>query len=111
MLVLYRAAAETFRDLSFGQPPDEGLSPGGRVINRDRAEQVLQSLPDHQLAALATRFANRVIDLSEGAGAAQDLHDFVALFLHAVRDQGAREGIVSGSISRHSKRLADPDFW
>jgi hypothetical protein len=111
MLVLYRAAAETIRDWSPDNSPEEELSQGGRVINRDQAERVLRSVADRPLAVLTTRFANRVIALSEAAADAQDLNYYVELFLHAVRDERAIEGIVSGSISRHSKRLRDPDFW
>src|SRR5579883_437029 len=64
MLVLYRAAAETFRDWSPGQSMDEKLAQGGRVINRDKAERALRSPANRPLAGLATRFANRVIVLS-----------------------------------------------
>ena len=87
------------------------LSPGGRVINRERAEQELRSIADPQLAALATRFANWVIALSESTETTQDLVYFVELFVSAVRDKRVIEGILSGSISRHSKELADPDLW
>jgi hypothetical protein len=111
MLVLYRAAAETFREWSPGHSLDEELSQGGKVINRDRAERVLQSLADHELAALAIKFANRVIALSDSSPVAQDLNYYVELFLNSVQDERVVEGIVSGSISRHSKRLTDPDFW
>jgi hypothetical protein len=111
MLFLYRAAAETFRDWSPEHSPEDELSQGGRVINRDQAERALRSLADRPLAVLATRFANRVIALSEAAADPQDLNYYVELFLHAVRDERAIEGIVSGSISRHSRCLRDPDFW
>jgi hypothetical protein len=111
MLVLYRSAAETFRDWSPGQSTDEELARGGRVIHRDQAERALRSLADRELAALATRFANRVIALAETASAAQDLNYYVELFLRSMQDKGVMEGIASGSISRHSKRLTDPDFW
>src|SRR5438876_5075629 len=73
MLVLYQAAAATFRDWTPGLSPHGELSRGGRVINREQAEQRLQSIAAPQLAALATRFANRVIALSEAAAAPQDL--------------------------------------
>ena len=89
----------------------EELSQGGRVINREQAEERLLAIADSQLAALATRFANRVIASSEAADAPQDLSYFVELFLRAVQDKRVIEGIVSGSISRHSRQLTDPDFW
>jgi hypothetical protein len=111
MLVLYQAAAETFRDLTLEKSNHEKLSQRGRIINREQAEKNLRSLADPQLAALATRFANRVIDLSESATDAQDLNYYVQLFLRSVQDKGVIEGIVSGSISRHSKRLVNPDLW
>jgi hypothetical protein len=111
MLVLYQAAAATFRDWTPGMSPREELSQGARVINREQAEQRLLSIADPQLAALATRFTNRVIALSESAAASQDLDYYVELFLRSVSDERVIEGIVSGSISRHSNQLADPDFW
>src|SRR5262249_31391056 len=74
MLVLYQAAAATFRDWTPDLSHQEELSHRGRVINREQAKLKLQSIADPQLAALATRFANRVIDLSEAADAAQDLN-------------------------------------
>ena len=111
MLVLYQAAAATFRDWSPGVSPREELSRGGRIINREQAEAKLGSLADPQLAALASRFVNRVIALSEAAAIPQDLAYYLELFLRSVHDQRVIEGIVSGSVSRHSKQLADPDFW
>src|SRR5437016_8470615 len=48
MLVLYQAAAATFRDWVPGMSPQEEFSRGGRVINRERAEQRLLSLADPQ---------------------------------------------------------------
>src|SRR5438132_305052 len=111
MLVLYQAAAATFRDWTPGVSQHEALSQGGRVINREPAEQRLLILADPELSALAIRFANRVIGFSEAAAAAQDLNYYVELFLRSVQDNRVIEGIVSGSISRHSKQLADPDFW
>ena len=111
MLVLYQAAAATFRDWTPGPWHHEQLSQGGRVINREQAEQKLLAIADPQLAALATRFVNWVIASSEAADAPQDLDYFVELFLRAVQDKGVIEGIVNGSISRHSRQLTDPDFW
>jgi hypothetical protein len=111
MLVLYQAAAATFRDWTPGMSHREELSQGGRVINREQTEQRLLSVADPQLAALATRFANRVIAFSEAADVAQDLNYYIELFLRSVQDKRAIEDIMDGSISRHSKQLADPDFW
>lgn len=111
MLILYQAAAATFRDWTPGASQIEELCPGGRLINREQAEQKLRRIANPMLAALATRFANRVIDQSNAAAAEQDLNYYVELFLHAVQDQRVIEGILSGSISRHSKLLSDPDFW
>ena len=111
MLVLYQAAAATFRDWTPGTSHPEPLSQVGRIVNREQAQQRLLSLADPELARLATRFANRVITLSELAEAAQDLDFYVELFLRSVQDTRVIEGILSGTISKHSKQLADPDFW
>ena len=111
MLVLYQAAAAAFRDWTPGTSPPEELGRGGRIINREQAEQKLLSTADAELAALAIRFANRVIALSDGATAAQDLDYYVELFLHAAQDKRVLDGIMNGSISRHAKQLSDPDFW
>jgi hypothetical protein len=111
MLVLYQAAAATFRDWAPGISPGEQLSTGGGVINKEQAERRLLSIADSQLAELATRFANRVIASSGAAAAAQDLNYYVELFLRAIENKRVIEGIVSGSISRHHKQLADPDLW
>lgn len=111
MLVLYQAAASTFRDWAPGRSHKEDLSLGGRVLNREQARQRLVSLEDPELAALATRFANRVIAYSEKAADEQDLNYYLELFLRSFHDKRAIDGIVSGSISRRSKQLSDPDFW
>jgi hypothetical protein len=111
MLVLYQAAAATFRNWAPGRWHHEELSQGGRVINREQVEAGLLAIADPQLAALATRFANQVMALSDSSAAPQDLSYFVELFLRSVQDTRVIEGIMSGSISRHSKQLADPDFW
>ena len=111
MLILYQAAAATFRDWAPGASPVEDLRPGGRLVNREQAEQKLRLIANPILVALATRFSNRVIDLSNAAAAEQDLDYYVELFLRAVQDQRVIEGILSGSISKHSKLLSDPDFW
>jgi hypothetical protein len=111
MLVLYQAAAETFRDWSPDHSPDLALAQGGRVINRDQAERVLRSLLDQDLAALAVRFVNRAIALSASSSAPQDLSYYLELFLDSVQDKGVVEAIMSGSISSDAKRLTDPNFW
>src|SRR5713101_6335099 len=59
MLVLYQAAAATFRDWTPGTSHHEELSQVGRIVNREQAQQRLVSLADPELARLATRFANR----------------------------------------------------
>jgi hypothetical protein len=111
MLVLYQAAVATFRDWAPKKGQRENLSPGGRVINREQAQQRLLSIADPEAAALASRFANRVIALSTAAAVEQDLNYFVRLFLLSVQDKRVIDGIVSGSISKQSKQLADPDLW
>jgi hypothetical protein len=111
MLVLYQAAAATFRDWTPGMSHPEEPSQGGRLINRKQAEQRLQSIADPKLAALATRFANRVSALSNAAAAEQDLNYYVELFLRAVEDQRVIDDIVNGAISRHAKQLPDPNYW
>jgi hypothetical protein len=111
MLVLYQAAAATFRDWVPGARHLEELSETGRVMNRQQAKHKLLSITDPELAALATRFANQVSALAGKAAAEQDLHYYVELFLRAVDDKRVIDGIMSGAISRHSKQLCDPDFW
>jgi hypothetical protein len=110
MLVLYRAAAATFRDWTPGIPHEE-LAQGEHVLNRERVEERLLSITDPQLAALTTRFANRVMVLSSNAAAAQDLAYYVELFLRSLEDKRVIVGILNGSISRHSRELGDPDLW
>lgn len=111
MLILYKAAAATFRDWAPSTSPREELSRGGRIINREQAEQRLLSITDPEVAALTTRFANRVTALSDAAAAEQDLNYYVELFLRSVQDKQVIDGIMDGSISRHSQQLSDPDFW
>src|SRR5712691_3773212 len=62
MLVLYQAAAATFKDWNPRMPRGE-LSAGGRVINWEEARQRLLAVNDQEVAALATRFANQVCAL------------------------------------------------
>ncbi len=111
MLILYQAAAATFRTWTAGSCRREQLAPGGRVMNQQQAEQKLRSVQDPELAALASRFANQVITLSAQAETEQDLDYYVALFLRSVTDKQVIAGILSGEISRHSRRLSDPDGW
>ncbi len=111
MLVLYQAAAATFRAWAPDANQREELLESGRVINRESARQKLQSITDPEVAALATRFANQVIALSAGAAENQDLCYYVELFLRAVEDKRVIDGIMTGAISRRSKELSDPDFW
>jgi hypothetical protein len=111
MLVLYQAAAATFRDWVPGACHHEEISDTGRVINRQLAQQKLLSVADPELAALATRFANHVIARADSAAAEQDLSYYVELFLRAVQDKRVIDGIMSGAISRDSKQVTDPDSW
>lgn len=110
MLILYQAAAATFKN-GVGCTKGEALSKDGQVTNWEQAKQRLESVEDQDLAALATRFANHVIALSNKAAAEQDLNYFVELFLRSMADRQVIENIVSGEISRHKARLADPDYW
>ena len=111
MMVLYQAAAATFHGWVPGVWHHEELFLDGHVINFDQAKRKLRLLADPEMAALATRFANRVIAFSEQAAVAQDLNYCVELFLCSLRDKQVIDGIVSGSISRQSKQLCDPDYW
>jgi hypothetical protein len=111
MLVLYQAAAATFRDWTSAPARAEVLSEGGRVLNREQARQRLLSIPEKQLAALATRFANQVIALSEQAATEQDLEYCVEWFLRGIQDNRVINGILSGSISKQARQLSDPDYW
>src|SRR5438552_8898155 len=103
ILVLYQAAAATFCDWAPGTSHEEELSEDGHVMNRQQAKQRLLSIADPELAALATKFANRVITLAGNAAAEQDLNYYLELFLRSLNDKRVIDGIVSGSISRHSK--------
>jgi hypothetical protein len=111
MLVLYQAAAATFRNWTLGTSRSEELSCGRRVLNQDQAKQRLKSISDPELAALATRFANQVIALSEAAAAEQDLNYYVELFLRCAQDKRVVDGIMNGSISRESRQLTDVNLW
>jgi hypothetical protein len=111
MLILYKAAAATFTDWKPGETEPETLDQGSRAINWQQAKERLQSIPDAELAALATRFANRVLELSDAATAEQDLNYCVELFLRGVRDKHVLNNIANGSISKDSKMLTDLDLW
>jgi hypothetical protein len=111
MLLLYQAAAATFRDWVGGIAQPEDLACEGRIVNRELAMRKLKALADPELAALATRFANRVIALSNQSAADQDLNYYVELFLRSFQDKRVIDGVVSGSIARRNRELADPDFW
>lgn len=111
MLVLYRAAAATFEDWPSRLAVPDELYHGGHVINWEKAKTKLHSVNDPEIAALATRFANLVIGLSENSASEQDLNYFVELFLRSLEDKRVIEAIASGSIAKHSKQLSNPDFW
>jgi hypothetical protein len=112
MLILYQAAAATFRDWKLGAPACcRELSHGGRVINREQAKHRLDSIPNSETSALATMFANQVISLSDNAATEQDINYFVELFLRCVEDKQIFESIMNGSISRDSKHLTDINTW
>src|SRR5258708_22828143 len=61
MLVLYQAAAATFKNWVPGPSQRESLARGDRVLNWEVARQRLLLVTEEELAALATRFANQVI--------------------------------------------------
>ncbi len=111
MLLLYQAAAATFRDWPVGAPGHEELSHGGRVINREQAKQRIESVSDPEVTDLVTRFANQVIALSETTAAEQDLNYYVELFMRCVQQKRVLDGIVNGSISRASHELTDVNLW
>jgi hypothetical protein len=111
MLILYQAAAATFKDWAPEADIRGRLLPGGRVINREHAWQHLQSVQDPERAALATKFANQVIALSAQSATEQDLLYYVELFLRSIADKRVIERILSGEISRNDNRLSDPDYW
>jgi hypothetical protein len=111
MLLLYQAAAATFRDWPRGVSHREELSADGRVINREQAKQRLETIRDPEIVDLVTRFANQVIALSGTAAAEQDLNYYVELFLRCAQDKRIVDGILNGSISMHSKQLTDLNLW
>jgi hypothetical protein len=111
LLLLYQAAAATFQDWPPPVPEGEGLPPGGRVMNRQQAEERLLSLADEETRLLARTFAGHVITLSSAAASDQDLDYHVELLLKCIRDKRVIGNIVSGAISRNSDQLSDPDLW
>jgi hypothetical protein len=98
MLLLYRVAAETFREWPPREEPVE-LPPDGAVINRAQAELQLTSIADERVRRLASHFARNAIALSVDAGVKQDLNYLVKLFLRCVADYST-DSIASGSVGK-----------
>jgi hypothetical protein len=111
LLLLYQAAAATFRDWPLPLGRGDELPPGGRVINRQQATQRLLAVVDEDSRRLASLFAGHVIALSSSATSEQDLDYYVELFLKCIGDKRVIGGITNGAISRNSAQLSDPDLW
>lgn len=111
MEILYKAAAATFQDWPSPLTQDIAVPEGGRILNREKAIERLQSLSDELTRRLASTFACHVVALSSTAAAEQDLNYYVELFLNCMSDKRVIDNIVSGAISRHSDQLSDPDYW
>jgi hypothetical protein len=111
LLLLYQAAAATFRDWPL--PPAQGGAhpPGGRVINRQQATERLLAVVDEDSRRLASLFAGHVIALSSTATSEQDLDYYVELFLKCIGDKRVIGAIASGAISKNSSQVSDPDLW
>jgi hypothetical protein len=111
LLILYQAAAATFRDWPPLMPPNAENAPGSLVINQQQATKRLLSVADEEIRLLASIFARHVIALSSTAASEQDLDYYVQLFLKCTRDKSVIHNIASGAISEHSTQLSDPDLW
>jgi hypothetical protein len=111
LLVLYQAAAATFQHWPPPAPQGTDLPPGGRVSNRQEASQRLLATADEESRLLASNFARHVIALSATATDEQDLDYHVGLFLDCIADQRVIDSIASGTISKNSAQLSDPDLW
>lgn len=111
LLILYQAAATTFRDWPPVMPPHAEHAPGSHVINQQRATERLLSVADGEIRLLASTFAHHVIALSSTTAREQDLDYYVRLFLKCISDKSVIRNIASGSISEHSAQLSDPDLW
>ncbi len=111
MEILYKAAAATFQDWPPAALQSMALPLGGRILNREKAIERLQTLADDETRLLASIFARHVITLSCTATEEQDLNYYMELFLKCIGDKKVIDNIVSGAISKHSDQLSDPDFW
>ena len=110
MLLLYKATAATFESWPIALAKCE-LATGGRLMNRERAEQRLRSVSDPRQASLAFDFVSNVIAISSESSYAQDLHYFLELFLRCIQHEGVIERIAGGDIKKREAQLADPDYW
>ena len=110
MLLMYRAAANTFREPLAGVSGHSLVSDSGKVVNRDEATQRLASVTNTQKAQYSQRFLGEIIKLSNEASCEQDLLFFLKLYLLCL-DRCTIDSITSGEISKASRLLADPDFW
>jgi hypothetical protein len=111
LLILYKAAAATFRDWPPLTPPKAEQAPGSRIINQQQATERLLSVADEEIRLLASIFVRHVIALSSTATSEQDLDYYVQLFLKCISDKSVIRNIASGAISEHSAQLSDPDLW
>lgn len=111
LLILYQAAAATFRDWPPLMPPKAGKEPGVRVINKQQATERLLSVADEDIRLLASIFVHHVIAFSSTATSEEDLDYYVQLFLKCICDKRVIANIASGAISEYSTQLSHPDLW
>lgn len=111
LLILYQAAAATFRDWPPLMPPNAEHASGSHIINWQQATERLLSVADEKTRLLASVFARHVSALSSTAASEQDLDYYVQLFLKCIRDESVIRNIASGAISERSAQLSDPDLW
>lgn len=108
MLLLYQAVVRTFREPSDDYSGSPATS--GNMVNWDQATQRLERVDYQQNAQYARRFMSEVVRLSGDASCEQDLVFLLDLFLKCL-ERCPVSNILSGEVSRSSRRLADHDFW
>ena len=111
MLVLYKSAAATFSADVTDTHCRKTLADGGRVLNRSQEQTTLEAITDPEVLRLSLRFGNEVIALSETSAQYQDLEYYVDLFAMSMQDKRTINSILSGAMSRYSRRLSDPNTW
>ena len=108
LLLLYRASVAAFggRDGAAGRIDEQN----DNITEFNRFNNLLSSPSDEAYYPLVRRFAGEFAASSRLARGGQDLRLALELFIGAVR-RCRIEDVVSGEVSRTSRRLVDPDRW